>query len=322
MSARALAARNRVLTGAIVIATLGSFRGLVPEDGARLAVTYLSVVALGYGHLIGGALFAHRRLVRWVPGGVSPALAAAFAASSVLTLLAAYARAADAWPVVAAPLLALSVWHALENDLVLGRTYAAGFRTGPLPRSASDHLLCVGMAALVAAVFTSSIPPRGLGVIGVGALAWFEPGVARGSACATALACGVALALRGGARQRLAGLAIAACAWALPADLSGWVSFAEVFGAWTLYHVVSWLVLYVDRSRSAGGSVPGAGPGLLGRVLLVHAVPGAACAALLWMPIGWEHPLRVLVFSPAIYLFWASLHVAQTLAVRGLERRA
>lgn len=321
MSAEALAMRNRALSAALVAAALGCFRAALPDEAARTPAIYLTVVALGYGHLIGGAVFARERLLAWVPPGVSPRLAAAFAASSVLTLLAAYGLATRAWPVVAAPLLALSVWHALENDLHLGRAYAAGGRSGPVPRAASHHLLSVGIAALVAAVFTASLPRAGGGVAGLGALAGLDPGLAGGLARMTALGCGGALALGGGRGRRLAGAALAACAWALPADLSGRVGFAEVFGAWTLYHVVSWFVLHAERSRALRSSAPAAGRSRLRSLVAVHAAPAAACAALLWTPIGWEHPLRVLVFSPPIYLFWASLHVAQTLALRGLEAR-
>ena len=56
---------------------------------------------------------------------------------------------------------------------------------------------------------------------------------------------------------------------------------------------------------------------LRARVVAVHALPAFACGALLLAPLPWEHPLRVAVFAPSIYLFWASLHVAQTLWVRG-----
>jgi hypothetical protein len=76
--------------------------------------------------------------------------------------------------------------------------------------------------------------------------------------------------------------------------------------------VVSWLLLSLERGRARARM----------GVVAVHALPALVCAALLWAPLGWKHPLRVAVFAPSIYLFWASLHVAQTLWVRGVEGRA
>jgi len=87
----------------------------------------------------------------------------------------------------------------------------------------------------------------------------------------------------------------------------------EVFALWTLYHVVSWGIFSWERSPDAGA---------LRRLVVVHALPAAACLALLAAPLGWHHPLRVAVFAPAAYLFWSSLHVLQTLAVRGGEGRS
>jgi hypothetical protein len=53
----------------------------------------------------------------------------------------------------------------------------------------------------------------------------------------------------------------------------------------------------------------------------VHAGPALACGALLAAPDGWPETPRELAFAPGIYLFWSVLHVAQTLAVRGVAPR-
>jgi hypothetical protein len=85
----------------------------------------------------------------------------------------------------------------------------------------------------------------------------------------------------------------------------------DLFSAATLFHLVGWLVFLVARGASRA------------RLLALHAPPLALCAWLSASPAEALAPLREWAFSPPIYLFWASLHVAHTaLARRGAPARA
>lgn len=249
MSARARAWRNRCVSAAVVLALVGGVRAAEPDPEARATALYVTVIALGYGHLIGGAWFARRRIVGAAPRALGSLLGAAFVASAVGVVLLVYLEVALRSSLWLVPLLALSVWHAFENDLALPASYAAG-RVPPVPRSRRHH---VGAAVLSL---------------------------------------------------------VAIIAFAAAQDERVPLQPAEVFALWTLYHVVSWLVLSLERGRARAG------------VVAVHALSAAVCGGLLVAPVAWEHPLRVAVFAPSIYLFWASLHVAQTLWVRGLASGA
>jgi hypothetical protein len=125
-------------------------------------------------------------------------------------------------------------------------------------------------------------------------------------ALAQALAAGRPLgslsrAARAHAIPTLAALAIVAAAIAAAPDPS---RLADLFAATTLFHLVGWLVFLIARGTSRR------------RLLILHAPPLALCAGLFVMPADFAEPLRQWVFSPALYLFWASLHVAHTAHLR------
>jgi hypothetical protein len=52
------------------------------------------------------------------------------------------------------------------------------------------------------------------------------------------------------------------------------------------------------------------------RLLALHGPPLALCGWLSIAPVEALAPLREWAFSPAIYLFWASLHVVHTALAR------
>ena len=83
----------------------------------------------------------------------------------------------------------------------------------------------------------------------------------------------------------------------------------DLFAATTLFHLVGWLAFLVARGASPW------------RLLALHtpafALGGFACASPAAAP--W---LREWLFSPPLYLYWASLHVAHTLVRRGVARAA
>jgi hypothetical protein len=74
----------------------------------------------------------------------------------------------------------------------------------------------------------------------------------------------------------------------------------DLFSAATLFHLVGWLVFLIARGASSL------------RLLALHAPPFVLCGLLLVWPSDAAQGLREWVFSPAIYLYWASLHVVHT----------
>lgn len=310
----ALAWRNRIATLAFVASFLGISLGWLPDPRARAAYQYLFVITLGYGHLLGAAVFSRRRLRERLPEGLPRRPLQVLVGVTIAMLLVLHAAAVAASPVFFFAMLLLSSWHIFENDLGLERAYRSGLRLGAIPRDADHHLVSLALTVAVAAVSWATIPSfeieaaiRGTLVSGISN--------APGRVLLGALA---ALLLRRHGFRPLGGLGagLAMVALVLPADLatSRWFGFSEVFSAVTLYHLVSWLVFFGDRERRAPPGVPRAWPLLLG----VHVVPAAACLAV-FFHAGPDSPLAFWALSPAIYLFWSVLHVLQTAVVRGLE---
>ena len=143
------AAQVRLASAALVGAWLAGARLLQPDPVLRAAVHYLVVATLGYGHLLGAT-----RLGRGGAPGDARGPGAALLALAPILLVASfaplYAAFAARWPAVVVAMLAVSVWHAVENDAVLGVALRSGPRLGPLPRSARAQLPAVGLAALSA----------------------------------------------------------------------------------------------------------------------------------------------------------------------------
>jgi hypothetical protein len=229
-----------------------------------------------------------------------------------------YAWAGRSQPAVLLPLLAVSVWHIVENDLGLGRAYRRGMQLGRVGRGETEPFGSVGISALILALALARLTPEDLPAFGVGG-AWTPLG---GAACrVVAAGCGVRLLARRGVRIRLLGVAIVALAAVPPGRMPGLsnASFDDLFTAVTLYHLVSWLVFASDRVR-ASGSVEGTRR--VRGLLWVHVPPAVLCAGLLAWPAAEVAAVRQVVFSPAIYLFWSVLHVAQTARARGARAGA
>jgi len=306
--------RNRVLTTSGVAAFLIASRWLWPESQTRADHQYLFVITLGYGHLIGAAVFSRRRAVGLVPAGVGPRLFWGFVAVSVANLFFFYAWLSNLSGIFFLPLLGVSMWHIVENDLALQRAYRRGLALGALPRSLEEQLAALGVTALLLAFGQELLTP---GAYGPALSA--SPLVRAGSAPMriAAAACGLAFLATG--RRRGLGLALAAASLALPARIERWVSFGDFFSAVTLHHLVQFLVLSAERARALPDTA--ARRALVRRLAWVHLPPAALCAVLLLVPGQRFAALRYAIFSPSIYLFWSVLHVVQTLATRGIERR-
>jgi hypothetical protein len=192
--------------------------------------------------------------------------------------------------------------------IALGYGHLLGSALGPL-RAAR--------AAPLGVAFTGASIATAFALYAEGVAAW--PGLAfvllalsvwhfteNDAALARALRSGAALGpLPRGVRAHtapvLAAGAVVAAALAASPDPG---LLGDLFAASTLFHLVGWLVFLVARG--------------VGRARLVglHAPPLALCALLASAPGSALAPLAEWVFSPALYLFWASLHVAHTAHAR------
>jgi hypothetical protein len=149
--------RNRLLALALVGAFVGLLRWLAPAPAERAVWLYLVALPLGYGHLIGAAVFSCAPGRRSQRAAGSRWLASAFAGSCVLSLLAIYTWALQIdvlQPWVLIPMLLLSAWHIAENDLALGCAYRDALRLGGVAHTLRHHGIAlvltagVGVAAL------------------------------------------------------------------------------------------------------------------------------------------------------------------------------
>ena len=299
MSAGARAWRNRAASLGLAFATVLAARSLAPEPEQRAVLLYTVVVLLGYGHLLGAAWFAAARSPRRSAIGAfrqSVWIGAAFAS---------YLAVLESFPLAVLPLLAISTWHTVENDLVLGATCARPRGAAPLPRTAAFHCLVLGGTALLLAFFAGAgAGPALASATASGALAQATAATWRGAAAAFALALAVL------APSRRASAAILAAAAALfPDRPASGLGFPEAFALFGLYHLISWLGILAERGHGR-------------RLLAVHAPPAALCGALLVLPGGGAEAARALVFSPAVYLFWSVLHVGQTALERARREPA
>lgn len=294
-------------TGLAVVAFLLATHHAWPDPSERAVAQYRLVIAMGYGHLIGAVAFASHRLRNWVPAGVPEGLFWSFLLVGVAVAFSAYAVAVANHPQLVVVMLAVSIWHIVENDEAIRRSLRKGVAIGPLPRSGSRQLEVLGVTCLMVALSQSLLPEEAR----VGGL-WQEPvaAVLRGLAGMG----GVALIVR---RRVASGAIIVGAALGLPHLLPflDWVHFSDFFSSVTLFHLFGWLLVLARRARLEG---PTASARLRFRPLQVHAIPAAVCAITLASETVWMVNLRDLLFSPGIYLFWSVLHVVQTACVRGI----
>lgn len=330
---RVLANRNRTLTLGIVSILLSIAHIGWPDAAAREPVEYFFVITLGYGHLLGAAIFSRNKIASLAGPGVPPKLLWVFLATSVTTLFAAYSAAGEGlrsgFPLLVSPLLAIAIWHTVENDLALREAYGQGLRVPKVSRLLDHNCITLGISAVLLALAVLVLQgnqARGLALSpwSSGTAPWL--GLARGALGGGAAVAGALLCVRTRRRaSRHAGaiLAVTGIALALLKAEASWlpqIGFGDFFAATTLYHLVQWLVFFADRGLGCvEGVVPRDARALWRRIGWIHAIPLVVCSALLLLPAG--SPLVVAVFSPSIYLFWSSLHVAQTAVVRESRRQ-
>lgn len=311
--------RSRASTAACVCSFVVISRMLFPEPGSRAEFQYLFVITLGYGHLVGAAVFARRRMTLFVPAGISRRLVGATVALSVLDLFALYAWASHVSLSFFLPLLAISIWHIVENDLALQRRDADAVGVGPVPRSRDHHVAAIAVTSLLLVIGQQLLGPISSGLLLAGPMA---ADVGNGILRVVTIACGLWLGAR--ARGSLRGLGVATAAASLAVSAHGGlleiVSFGDFFSAVTLYHLFQFVAHFVGRLRRVDDLR--ARRERIRRLAWVHLAPVLLCVLLLLLPGEELAAVRYAVFSPAIYLFWSVLHVAQTVLARGFERRS
>ena len=138
--------RTRLLAAALVGLLLALIKLLAPQPMQRQEWLYLVALPIGYGHLLGAALFSRSRYAT----KPSSLLTTAFAAASILSLLAGYTWALHTPTLqmaVLVPMLLVSAWHIAENDLALGRSYRDDLCLGCVPRAIRHHALAAAWTA-------------------------------------------------------------------------------------------------------------------------------------------------------------------------------
>jgi|GEM_PF-3418934 len=178
----------------LVLGLLAWAHRLWPDPGMRSDSIYLVIISVGYGHLLGALWWGRGKLRAAAPAGVAPSLWLAFLACTALTGLALHAMALHTNAAWAAPLFVVSVWHIVENDLLLGRAAEFAGRLPPVSSSPvqaravifSCGILAVSVATPEAAVFLGVRPLVPLSLVDVFAvvtgyhlLAWLIVAVRR-----------------------------------------------------------------------------------------------------------------------------------------------
>ena len=321
--ANRLAWRNRFVSLTCVGIYLSLMHALVDDAVLREKINYGVVITLGYGHLVGAAFFSRKRMAdkligptrfiaahlepigldfnRWSPSlkhRVSSLCFVAFVSLLYISYLALLNYFPEAW----LPMLAVSVWHSLENNQCLEETYRANLRLPALTNKAPDHLLSLGASSCVMSWSLGLIQPDWSTV----SLALRVLGLLSGAALMTG-------DKRTLVEKWLGVLLIGASS--LPPDwLFGTVSmhFSDLFTASILYHLVSWAVLSIEKSFR-----PGTPMGTRRDMLFIHLLPLAILISTYAWPQPWGSSLRSDFLAPASYLFWSVIHVAQTAWLRG-----
>ncbi len=149
--------RNRVLSLCVVLGFTGIFMGLCPTPLRRAEVSYFFLMTLGYAHFLGGAVASRERMRVFVPRGMPAGLLLGFLIVLVVTGFVGYVAFVQSlgsalYLPLFIPLLSLSLWHTVENDLSMQLAYrASSLRIGPIPRDLGHHLLSLCLSLLLLA---------------------------------------------------------------------------------------------------------------------------------------------------------------------------
>jgi len=149
--------RNRVLASAIVASCWAASFLIWPVASIREQWIYACITTLGYGHLLGAAWFAPRRSPAGPNSRAPQLLKASFIATSIGTGFCLYALLLERTLIIALPLVLLSLWHAVENEIALGSNATGGVRLPPIPLALRDHAWLIASAPLVLLLLGSTV---------------------------------------------------------------------------------------------------------------------------------------------------------------------
>jgi hypothetical protein len=321
--AKALAWRNRILSLAIVGLYIGLVHVLVDDPLLRARINYGVVITLGYGHLVGAAYFARKRLLkklvrptRYVVAHTGRA-GVRLARSSQTTqhfawflffmvasglAYAGYSALLTRSPGFWLPMLAISIWHTVENSQGLEGAYRSQLQMPALTRDPKSHLIALGGSVCLLGWAIILLQPK------------FE--TATLTMRILTLSCGAFLLIDRQERPatKWAGLALIA-AGSLPPHwffTSGEVEFSDLFTVSILYHLISWGTLSIEKSRRSDAPIH-----MKRDMAVIHLLPlGILLSTYAW-PASLGSSLRADFFAPATYLFWSVVHVLQTAWLRG-----
>jgi hypothetical protein len=179
-----------------------------------------------------------------------------------------------------------------------------GARASPLNRALVAVTMATGFALYRAGV--AAWPGLAVALLAVSVWHFTENDVALARALQTGVALGPLPRHARAQALPLAAAAVVVAAALLASPDPGLLG--DLFSGATLFHLIGWLVFLIGR---------GARPR---RLLAVHAPAFVLCGLLLASSSDVALRLREWVFSPAVYLYWASLHVADTLIQRGVTQ--
>ena len=319
--------RNRVVSLTCVGIYLGFAHAFVHDPLLREKINYGVVITLGYGHLVGAAFFSRHRMAEKLAGptrfltvhlghlglsfqrrptsiqhGVSSLCLIAFMSLLYLSYIALLNHVPEAW----LPMLAISIWHSIENNQCLKETYQAQIRLPALTNKTQDHLISLGASSCLMAWSLTLIQPDWV----TASLALRVLGLLSG-----------AILMTGDKRtlvEKWLGVLVIGASSLPPDWLFGTMSihFSDLFTASILYHLVSWAVLSIEKSFR-----PGTPMGTRRDMLFIHLLPLAILISTYAWPQPWGSSLRSDFLAPASYLFWSVIHVAQTAWLRGPPKR-
>jgi branched-subunit amino acid transport protein AzlD len=134
----------------------GAISSSTPE---KMEWQYLIALGMAYGHIVGAAVFSvpHHRF--WSFNRIDRLLIGSFSVVSILVLLSLYASALQVEK-LRAPLLvavlAVSLWHTIENDLELAHAYRTGMQLGAIRFDRSSVSWIVGAFLVIGSIGLST----------------------------------------------------------------------------------------------------------------------------------------------------------------------
>ncbi|MEE3328298.1 MAG: hypothetical protein VX252_13250 [Myxococcota bacterium] len=318
-----LAWRNRIVSLGSVGLYLGVVHAVVDDPTMRAQFNYGVVITLGYGHLVGAAFFSRKRFIDRLSGptrylaahtgraGVrfadSPPAVQRVAWSllsmgTVALVYAGYLTLLKQSPGAWLPMLAISIWHTVENSENLEGFYRTKRQLTSRGDKPKSHLVSLGASVCLMAWGLILIRPD-----------WTAFAL---SMRILTLICGATLLVdprQPNGRKWLGLILIGAGSlpphWLL--TRSG-IDFSDLFAASILYHLVSWGVLSLEKSFRSDA------PDHMKRdMAVIHLLPlGMILGTFAW-PAPWGSAIRADFIAPTSYLFWSVIHVLQTAWLRG-----